>query len=139
MMNMTVIEIIVLGKKYMKLWPNRAELAHYFEEYRTIQLSRFVCRYFPALAIITGLFPFYFNEQSSFSQAIFYSLFILCMPVQALVMLGMKADKHLTPSLASWYKEGIARAIEQGSNIKLSVHKPRYVDLAQLLNITYSK
>ena len=136
---MTVIEIIKLGQKYMKLWPNSVELAHYFEEYRTIQLSRFVCRYFPVLAIITVIFPFYFNEQSALSQAIFYSLFILSMPVQALVMLGVKADRHLTPSLASWYKEGLAKANEQGSNIKLSVQKPRYVDLAQLLNITYSR
>jgi len=64
-------------------------------------------------------------------------MFILSMPVQALVILGVKADKFLPPTLASWYKEGVAKFNENGGSIKLSVHKPRYIDLAYLLNVTY--
>ena len=136
-MNMSVVEVIKLGQKYMKLWPDRAELANYFAEYRTVQFSRMVCRYFPALAVISALAPLYFNVNLPMSQIAFYFIFILSMPVQALVILGVKADKYLTPSLASWYKEGVARINEQGGDVKLSMSKPKYVDLAQLLNITY--
>jgi len=118
-MNMSVVDIIKLGRKYMNLWPQRVELASYFSEYRVVQVGRFACRYLPGLAV-------------------FYSLFILSIPVQALVTLGVKADKFLPPGLASWYKEGVAKVNESGGQIKLSVHKPRYLDLAMLLNVTYT-
>lgn len=137
-MNMSVVEIIKLGQKYMKLWPNRPELANYFAEYKTVQFARIVCAVFPALAVISAILPLYFGIAISPSQIVFYFVFILSMPVQALVMLGVKADKFLSPSLATWYKEGVAKVNEQGGDIKLSVHKPKYYDLAQLLNITYS-
>ena len=52
-MNMSVYEIIKLGQKYMKLWPDRPELANYFADYRAIQVSRFVCRYFPTFAALS--------------------------------------------------------------------------------------
>ena len=64
---------------------------------------------------------------------------MLSMPIQALIMLGVKADKFLPPALSSWYKEGVARVNEQGGDIKLSMQRPRYFDLANLLNLTYSK
>ena len=136
-MNMSVVEIIKLGQKYMKLWPKRPELANYFAEYRTVQFARVVCQTFPALAVISAVLPLYLEIPISLGQIAFYFIFILSMPIQALVILGVKADKYLTPSLATWYKEGVARVNEQGGNVKLSVHKPRYLDLAQLLNITY--
>lgn len=137
-MNMSVVEIIKLGQKYMKLWPKRPELAEYFAEYRVVQFARLVCQVFPALAVVSAVLPLYLGVPISPGQITFYFIFILSMPIQALVILGVKADKYLTPSLASWYKEGVARVNEQGGEIKLSIHKPRYLDLAQLLNITYS-
>ena len=61
------------------------------------------------------------------------------MPVQALVILGVKADKILPPSLSTWYKEGVAKINEQGGNITLLLSKPRYIDLAKLLNLSYNQ
>ncbi|WDE07664.1 DUF412 domain-containing protein [Thalassomonas viridans] len=136
-MNMSVVEIIKLGQRYMKLWPERAELGQYFADYRAIQVGRFVYRHFPALAVTSVVLQVYFGSLELLPQALVYGLFIASIPVQALVMLGVKADKHLPPSLATWYREGVARFNEQGGKIKLSVHKPRYVDLAGLLNLTY--
>ncbi|NQY62406.1 MAG: DUF412 domain-containing protein [Alteromonadaceae bacterium] len=138
-MNMSFFEIIKLGQRYMKLWPNKAVLINYFAEYRAVQVSRFVCRYFPTIAIIIFIVQLYFGSFSILPQALMYVIFILSMPVQALVMLGVKADKFLPPALASWYKEGVARVNESGGDIKLSLQKPRYFDLANLLNLTYSK
>jgi uncharacterized membrane protein YfbV (UPF0208 family) len=134
---MSVLEIIKLGKRYMLLWPERSELGNYFADYRAIQVSRFVCRYFPSLAVLSVVGQLYFGSSTMLPQALFYGLFIVTMPAQALVMLGLKADKFLPPSLSSWYKEGVAKINEQGGNIKLSVNKPRYLDLAQLLNVSY--
>ena len=36
-MNMSVFEIIKLGHKYMRLWPEQVELANYFAEYRAVK------------------------------------------------------------------------------------------------------
>jgi len=138
-MNMSVLEIIKLGRKYVAMWPNRPELAQYFTAYRSVQVTRYVCRYMPALAASTFVLQLYFGSISALPQAIVYTLFMLSMPVQALVMSGLKADKFLPPSLASWYKEGVAKVNESGGDIELSVHKPRYMDLASLLNLTYQK
>ncbi len=121
----------------MKLWPEKTELGEYFADYRTIQVSRFVYRYFPSLALLSIVGQLYFGSISILPQALTYSVLILSMPFQAMVMLGLKADKFLPPSLSSWYKEGVAKVNEQGGYIKLSISKPRYLDLAQLLNISY--
>lgn len=136
-MNMSVIELIKLGRQYMQLWPKRAELANYFAEYQAVQLGRLSFRYLPGLALFTFVFQLYFGTFALLPQALVYSLFILSIPVQALVILGVKADKHLPVSLASWYKESVAKMNEAGGSIKLSVHKPRFIDLAKLLNASY--
>lgn len=134
---MNVFEIIKLGQKYMKLWPENPELAIYFTDYHAVKMSRLVCRYFPVMAVIVVSVQLYFGSFSSLSQAVFYGVFILSMPVQSLVILGVKADKFLPPALASWYREGVAKVNEHGGQIKLSLQKPRYFDLANLLQLTY--
>ena len=137
-MSMNVYQVVKLGQKYMKLWPEKAELNLYFPDYRAVQVSRFVYRYFPSLALLSIIGQLYFGSMSILPQALTYSVFILSMPFQALVMLGLKADKFLPPSLSSWYKEGVAKINERGGKVKLSMSKPRYLDLAQLLNISYA-
>lgn len=152
-MNLSVIQIIKLGQKYINFWPERAELARYFADYRAVQSARFVCRYFPALALFIFIMQLYFssgfflgsgsitNVLNALPQALVYGLFFLSIPVQALVVLGVKADKLLPPSLASWYRSGLEKAKEQGSQSKLTnlaINKPRYIDLAQLLQLTFA-
>ena len=135
-MKLNVVQLIKLGSKYQKLWPERAELANYFAEYRTIQTSRLVCRHMPAVALVTLVFQLYLGSYEILAQALTVFLLMLSMPVQALVMLGLQADKFLPPGLATWYKEGVAKFNQQGGSIKLSTQKPRYFDLAQLLNLS---
>jgi len=152
-MNLSVVQLIKLGQKYIKFWPERAELARYFIEYRAVQSARFVCRTFPALALFVFTMQIYFssgfflgsgninNVLNALPQALVYGLFFLSIPVQALVILGVKADKLLPPSLASWYRSGLEKAKEQGSQRKLTdmaIAKPRYIDLAQLLQLTFA-
>ena len=136
-MNMSVVELIKLGRKYMQLWPQRAELGNYFAEYQAVQISRLACRILPGIALFSFIMQLYFGSITFLPQALMYSLFILSIPVQALLMLGVKADKFLPVALASWYKESVAKVNEAGGSIKLSVHKPRFIDLAKLLNISH--
>lgn len=136
-MNMSVVELIKLGRKYMQLWPQQAELGHYFAEYQAVQMSRLAFRYLPGIALFSLIMQLYFASFAFLPQALVYSLFILSLPIQALLMLGVKADKYLPATLASWYKESVAKVNEAGGSIKLSVDKPRYIDLAKLLNISY--
>jgi uncharacterized membrane protein YfbV (UPF0208 family) len=153
-MNLSVLQIIQLGQQYLKFWPEKPELARYFADYQSIQIARFVCRYFPAIALFTLIMQLYFGSGyalgqgsldgviNTLGQALMYSLFILSIPVQALVVLGVKADKFLPPSLASWYRSGLEKAKEQGQKTnlsKLTIYKPRYIDLAQLLQLTFAQ
>jgi len=80
----------------------------------------------------------YFGSMGVLPQALLYSLFLLSFPVQALIFMGLKADKFLPPALANWYKESVARVNQSGGDIKLSTQRPRYLDLAQLLNLTFN-
>ena len=153
-MNLSVIQIIKLGQQYQKLWPEKPELSRYFSDYKSVQSARFVCRYFPALALFTFIMQVYVGSglplgQGSISAAVntvgialVYGLFILSIPVQALVVLGVKADKLLPPSLASWYRDGLEKAKEKNNKeqfSKLAVYKPRFIDLAQLLQLTFAQ
>ncbi|WP_286232578.1 terminus macrodomain insulation protein YfbV [Thalassotalea sediminis] len=134
---MSVVEIVKLGRKYMLLWPERVELADYFAEYQAVKMSRLVCKYLPGVALFSLIMQLYFGGMASLPQSVVYTVFMLSVPLQALVMLGLKADKFLPPALAAWYKEGVAKINQNGGDIKLSVHKPRYLDLAQLLNVSF--
>lgn len=176
-MNISVVQLIKLGQKYLQLWPEKIELANYFVDYRAVQSARFVCRYFPALALFTVLMQLYFasglflgpeglslaaidNVLLALPKALVYGLFLLSLPVQALVVSGVKADKLLPPSLASWYRSGLEKVKQQNAMKnsenethfhdqndisreintinQLAVYKPRYIDLAQLLQLTFA-
>jgi len=138
-MNLSVVALIKLGYKYIRLWPERAELAQYFPEYRVVRFARMVLNIAPGLAFLSLILQIGLQGTSGLVLGLFYFVLLLSMPIQALVIQGVKADKVLPPSLATWYKEGVARFNQQGGDIKLSVHKPRYMDLAKLLNISYQQ
>ncbi|TYK64305.1 DUF412 family protein [Colwellia echini] len=176
-MNISVIQLIKLGQKYLSLWPDKPELSRYFHDYHSVKSARFVCRYFPGLALFTVIMQLYLasgyplNQGSidmaikALPQALLYGIFLLSIPVQALVFSGVKADKLLPPSLASWYHSGlekIKQQVAEQANAKasgymsehinkvtpeqrnhqhaiasLATFKPRYIDLAQLLQLTF--
>jgi uncharacterized membrane protein YfbV (UPF0208 family) len=138
-MKLSVFEIITLGRKYMNLWPARAELEQYFADYQAVKISRFVCRVMPGLALFCLVMQLYFGSMAILPQALLYSFFILSFPAQALIFMGVKADKFLPPALASWYKESVAKVNQGGGDVKLSTQRPRFLDLAYLLNLTFSE
>ena len=138
-MKLSVTALIKLGYQYMELWPKKPELAQYFPEYKTVRLARLVVNSAPGLAVLSLILQIGLQPTNGLVMGLFYFILLLSMPVQAMVMLGVNADKVLPPSLAAWYKQGVARYNQQGGSIKLSVHKPKYFDLAKLLNMTYQQ
>ncbi len=164
-MNLSVVQLIKLGQKYLSLWPEKPELMRYFSDYKAVQTARFICRYFPALALFTFVMQIYFASGYPFGQgsinkalnalpqALVFGLFLLSMPIQVLVYSGVKADKLLPASLASWYHSGLDKIKQRGQEqnlahgyqgnkcdkaiAKLAIYKPRYIDLARLLQITF--
>lgn len=138
-MNMSLSQIIQLGRRYLKRWPERGELSQYFREYHQIVVARFVCKNAIHFAGLIVVLPIAFGNFGMLPQAVVSAAFIFSMPIQAYIMLGLQADKFLPPGLASWYKEGVAKYNQQGGEIKLSTAKPKYFDLVELLNVTYSK
>lgn len=138
-MNMSLLQIIQLGRKYLGLWPERSELLGLFAEYQQVVISRFVCRYAWQLGLFILILPFAVNAMAFYSQSVISALFVLSMPIQAYIMLGLQADKFLPESLATWYRQGVARINEQGGSIKLSTSKPKYIDLVHLLNISFQQ
>ena len=139
-MNISVIELIKLGQKYLSLWPNKPELSHYFSDYKTVQLARLACKYLPALALFIFAMQLYISSGyplgagsidkliAALPQALVYLLFLLSIPVHTLVISGVKADKVLPPSLASWYRSGLEKAKQQdianmnkGDNIEIII------------------
>lgn len=138
-MNKSIFDLIRLGRKFINYWPERAELGHYFSEYRAVMLTRMACRYLPMLAIIVFAVQVGLAGSDFVTQALLYFIFINSIPVQALLLMGHKSQQELPPSLASWYREGLNKLKEHGANVKLSLARPKYIDLAQLLDITYSR
>ncbi|MGL1957421.1 MAG: DUF412 family protein [Colwellia sp.] len=132
---MNVVEIIKLGQQYLTLWPEKPELSQYFVDYKAVQTCRFVCRYFPALALFTFIMQLYFSSGyplgygsvtlmlSALPQALVYLIFILSIPVQTLVIMGVKADQFLPSALASWYRSGLDKAKEQGNAVSSAIHE----------------
>lgn len=136
-MKLSILEIIVLGRKYINLWPSRTELGEYFADYQAVRMSRLVCKIMPGLALFCLIMQVYFGSWAVLPQALLYTLCILSFPLQALIFMGIKADKFLPPGLEGWYKESVARVNQSGGDLKLSSGRPRYLDLAQLLNLTF--
>lgn len=138
-MQQTLLEQIKQGRQYVNLWPQRPELIQYFSEYRAVLVSRFVLKYGAALALLAFLMPILFIGIEQLKQSLVYSLFIGSLPVQALFLMNKKSKEKLPPSLSSWYRSGVEKLKAQNDEGELIINNPSFLDLAKLLNISYSQ
>lgn len=122
------------GQVYMELWPMRKELMPIFPEQRIIKATRFGIKVMPAVAAISVLTQLSFQNMSGLPQAIIIALFAISMPIQGFWWLGTRSKTLLPPSLASWYREIHQKIAETGMALEPPKAKPRYKELAQLLN-----
>lgn len=122
------------GQKYMEIWPMRRELSPIFPEHRVIKATRFGVKVMPAVAVMSILLQMSFNNFSAMPQAIVIALFAISLPLQGMWWLGQRSKTTLPPSLAGWYRELHQKILESGFALEPAKAKPRYKELAILLN-----
>ncbi|MBF9000825.1 terminus macrodomain insulation protein YfbV [Vibrio nitrifigilis] len=122
------------GQKYMDIWPVRKELNLIFPEQRIIKATKFGIKVMPAVAAISVLTQMVFHNAGAMPQSIIIALFALSMPLQGMWWLGQRANTHLPPSLASWYREIHQKITESGFALEPAKSRPRYKELATVLN-----
>ena len=138
-MQQSLLKQVKQGRQYINLWPQRPELIQYFSEYRAVLVSRFVLKYGAILALVAFLMPILFIGIEQLKQSLVYSLFIGSLPVQALFLMNNKSKEKLPPSLASWYRSGVEKLKVHNNAGELMINNPTFLDLAKLLNISYSQ
>ncbi|WCE30598.1 terminus macrodomain insulation protein YfbV [Vibrio sp. SCSIO 43137] len=122
------------GQKYMDTWPMRKELSPIFPEQRVIKATRFGIKVMPAVAAISILFQMSFHNEQAMPQAVVIALFAISLPLQGMWWLGNRANTQLPPALAGWYRELHQKIIESGFALEPVKSKPRYKELANILN-----
>ncbi len=123
----------------MAIWPMRKELAPMFPEPRYIKATQFAIRVMPAVAVISVLSQMVFHNYDAIPQAMIIALFSLSMPLQGLLWLGRRSRTDLPPSLATWYRELHDKLENEGNAMQPVKAKPRYVELAQVLNLAFKQ
>jgi hypothetical protein len=139
MMQKSMISQVQLGRDYAKAWPMRKELAPIFAEYRVIKATELGITVMPILAIVTIFSQTSVLGMQYLPQAIAIALFFLSLPVQGLLWLGKRAETQLSPQLSSWYHELHDKMVAHGYESQISAKRPRYQELAKLLNDMFSK
>jgi uncharacterized membrane protein YfbV (UPF0208 family) len=122
------------GQRYMETWPMRKELNPLFPEQRIIKATKFGIKVMPAVAAISILTQMTFSNAQAMPQAIVVALFAISLPLQGIWWLGNRANTPLPPSLAIWYRELHQKIIETGCALEPVNAKPRYRELAVILN-----
>ncbi|GLT16569.1 UPF0208 membrane protein [Vibrio zhanjiangensis] len=122
------------GQKYMDIWPMRKELSVLFPEQRIIKATKFGAKAMPAIAAISVLTQMVFNNYQSMPQAVVVALFAISLPIQGMWWLGSRSNTQLPPALAGWYREIHQKIAESGFALEPIKNKPRYKELAQILN-----
>ncbi|MEI8656752.1 MULTISPECIES: terminus macrodomain insulation protein YfbV [Vibrio] len=129
-----IIHSLKDGQKYMQVWPMRKELNLLFPESRIIKATRFGIKVMPAVAAISVLTQMSFQNVQAMPQAVVVALFAISLPLQGMWWLGNRANTQLPPALAGWYREIHAKIVETGSALEPIKPKPRYKELAMVLN-----
>ncbi|ADT86716.1 hypothetical protein VFA_001152 [Vibrio furnissii CIP 102972] len=112
----------------------RKELNLLFPEQRIIKATRFGIKVMPAVAAISVLTQMTFQNVQAMPQTIIIALFAISLPLQGIWWLGNRANTQLPPALASWYRELYQKIVETGFALEPIKSKPRYKELAMVLN-----
>ncbi len=139
MMKKTLIAQLQDGQQYLKLWPKAPELGAILPENRIVAATKMGIKVVPFIAVLSVLVQGISLGAEYLPQAITFALFLLSMPVQGLYWLGKRSNTYLPPSQASWFREIHSKMCENGHQPTVSQSRPRYAELAILLNEVYSK
>lgn len=127
------------GRLYAKKWPMRKELAPLFAEFKVIKATELAITVMPILAMFTLFFQLNYLGSDFLPQAIASALFFISLPLQGLLWLGKRAQTPLEPAMHKWYNELHTKMVANGYQTQLNENKPRYMELANLLNDMFDK
>lgn len=127
------------GKEYSEIWPQKAELDVVFPEERVIKLTHYLVSIMPMLAVVTLAFHYQFLGHYYLPQGLAWAGIMLSLPVQGLYWLGKRANTELPPSVNAWYRDIYHRMEEQGVKLASKASKPRYFELARLLQCAFTE
>lgn len=127
------------GKEYSEIWPQKAELDVVFPEERVIKLTHYLVSIMPMLAVVTLAFHYQFLGHYYLPQGLAWAGIMLSLPVQGLYWLGKRANTELPPGVNAWYRDIYHRMEEQGVKLASKTPKPRYFELARLLQCAFTE
>ncbi|NTS78536.1 DUF412 domain-containing protein [Catenovulum sp. SM1970] len=138
-MQKNLIAVIQDGHDYIKQWPMQKELFALFPECRVIKATQFAFIVMPVVALLSLVLQLQALGSQYFPQALAFALLIISLPVQGYIWLGKRSQETLPINLQSWYKELETKLAVEGIEVRSSVTKPRYIEMAKLLNKAFSK
>lgn len=138
-MQKTLLGQISDGHQYSKIWPLEPMLGAVFLEFRVIKATKLALKVVPMLALLSIFVQVTYLTTDYLPQALTFALFLASMPAQGLYWLGKRANTPLPPQEAVWYREVYGKMTAAGIEPKVSLSKPRYLDLAYLLKEVFDK
>jgi uncharacterized membrane protein YfbV (UPF0208 family) len=138
-MNKTFLTLLNDGHNYSKVWPRNYRLGALFPEPRVIKATQLGITVMPLMAVISVSVQLSYLGPEYLPLALTFALFLLSMPVQGLYWLGKRANTQLPPALASWYREIYGKMIAEGVEPKVSLSKPKYLELGYLLKDVFER
>lgn len=138
-MNKSVVELLKDGQQYMKTWPARKELYALFPDSRVVKATQFAAKIMPIVAVVSFCIQVQVLGFDFAPQAMAIALLMLSMPLQGYFWLGHRANQVMPIALQSWYRELESKLAIEGIEVRSSAPKPRYFELAYLLNKAFKK
>ncbi|AWB67747.1 DUF412 domain-containing protein [Saccharobesus litoralis] len=138
-MKKSLIDTIQNGREYINEWPVKRELYSLFPECRVIKATQFALLVLPVVALLSFVLQYSYLGSEYIPQALATSLLIISMPIQGYIWLGNRANQTLPLNLLNWFKELETKLAIEGVEVRYNQAKPRYFELARLLNQAYKK
>ncbi|RBW46520.1 DUF412 domain-containing protein [Psychromonas sp. B3M02] len=132
-------DLVKKGEHYLKTWPKQACLYSLFIDSKMVCYTQLLIKIFPVFIVLVAslyiIFPVYFSWPSTAT----FILFLIGLPIHCLLWLGKRSQQTLSPSLFAWYVEIIEVLNGKQPGQQVMLDKPRFIDLAKLLNRGFKK
>ncbi|MFC6439999.1 terminus macrodomain insulation protein YfbV [Bowmanella sp. JS7-9] len=125
------------GQDYMDIWPVRRELYAMFPECRIISATRFSIKIAPPIAVSLLVAQYLFAGIDALVPMLAVAAFVLSLPVQGLIWLGVRARQPLPPATRNWFYQ-IKQKMRGAGEFSANNGQPRYRELAQLLDRAFN-
>lgn len=132
-------DLLKKGEQYLKVWPKQNCLYSLFIDSKMVCYTQLLIKIFPIFIVLVAslyiIFPLYFSWASTAT----FIFFLIGLPVHCLLWLGKRSQQMLSPALFTWYVEIIEVLNGKQPGQQVMIDKPRFIDLAKLLNRGFKK